>query len=147
MSPILEYLQNLAIQFGDFLPRLALGALIFIIAWIASRWISRLVRRSMQRSGRDPELIVLLSLLARWGVLVLGIVIGSPSSTLDTLPRPEIFWLLAFFGAANDRIAERVLSAVTGWGIRLFEPSTELEREEADETATEPDEKEKEQDV
>jgi small-conductance mechanosensitive channel len=85
MSPILEYLQNLAIQFGEFLPRLALGALIFIIAWIASRWIARLVRRSMQRSGRDPELIVLLSLLARWGVLVLGIVIAAEITTEGTL--------------------------------------------------------------
>ena len=81
------------------------------------------------------------------GSLVLGTVIGSPPSDLGTLPRPEIFWLLAFFGAANDRIAERVLSAVTGWGIRLFEPSTELDREEADEPATKANEKEKEQDV
>ncbi len=85
MSPILEYLQNLATQFLEFLPRLALGILIFIIALIASRWISRLVRRSMKRSGRDPEVIVLLSLLTRWGILVLGIVIAAEITAEGTL--------------------------------------------------------------
>jgi hypothetical protein len=89
----------------------------------------------------------ILYLVVVSGSLVLGIVIGSPSGALNTLPRPEIFWLLAFFGASNDRIAERVLSAVTGGGIRLFEPAAELEREETNEPATEPDEKGEDQDV
>jgi len=59
------------------------------------------------------------------GFFVFGTVIGAPSSSLSTLPRPEIFWLLAFVGAANDRIAEKILSTVTGWGIKLFETINE----------------------
>ncbi len=59
------------------------------------------------------------------GFFVFGTIIGAPSSNLSTLPRPEIFWLLAFVGAANDRIAERILSAVTGLSIKLFESINE----------------------
>jgi small conductance mechanosensitive channel len=77
MTTILEYLQNLADQFLAFLPRLGIGILIVILTWILSRWISRLIRRSMKRAGRDPELIVLLSMLARWGILTLGVVIAA----------------------------------------------------------------------
>jgi small conductance mechanosensitive channel len=77
MTTILEYFQNLANQFLAFLPRLGIGILIVILTWILSRWISRLIRRSMKRAGRDPELIVLLSMLARWGILTLGIVIAA----------------------------------------------------------------------
>ncbi len=77
MTTILEYLQNLADQFIAFLPRLGIGILIVILAWILSRWIARLIRRSMKRSGRDPELIVLLTMLARWGILTMGIVLAA----------------------------------------------------------------------
>ena len=77
MSTILEYLQNLANQFLEFLPKLAIGILIVCVAWLLSRWAARLLRRSMKRNGRDPELIVLLSMLTRWGILTLGIVVAA----------------------------------------------------------------------
>jgi small conductance mechanosensitive channel len=85
MSPILEYLQNLGIQFVGFLPKLLMGGLIFIIAYFASRWTARIVRRAMKRRGYDPELIVLLVLLARWGVLIAGIIIAAEITTEGTL--------------------------------------------------------------
>ena len=85
MSTILDYLQGWLDRFMEFLPTLATGIGIFLLAWIISRWLSRLVRRRMTRSGRDPELIVLLSLLARWGVLVLGVVIAVEVTTEGTL--------------------------------------------------------------
>lgn len=85
MSEILEYLQNLAVQFVEFLPRLLLGLLIFVLAYIISRWVSRLVRRGMKRRGYDPELIVLLVLLTRWGILIVGIIIAAEVATEGTL--------------------------------------------------------------
>lgn len=85
MSEILEYLQNLAVQFVEFLPRLLLGLLIFVLAYIISRWVTRLVRRGMKRRGYDPELIVLLVLLTRWGILIVGIIIAAEVATEGTL--------------------------------------------------------------
>lgn len=85
----------------------------------------------------------ILYLVVVAGFFVSGVVIGSPTSTLSALPRPEIFWLLALVGAANDKIAERVLSVVTGQRIRLFVAADELgekpsEGEKTNEPATEP---------
>jgi small-conductance mechanosensitive channel len=85
MSPILEYLQTLAAQVAEFLPRLLLGLVIFALAYIISRWTARLVRRSLTRRGHDPELIVLLVLLARWGILIAGIIIAAEVTTEGTL--------------------------------------------------------------
>jgi len=77
MSTILEYLQVWFDRFIDFLPTLATGLGIFLVAYILSRWLSRLLRKNMTRSGRDPELIVLFDLLTRWGILILGFVIAA----------------------------------------------------------------------
>ncbi len=59
------------------------------------------------------------------GFFAFSIVIGASANVQNTLPRPEIFWLLVFVGAANDKIAERILSAVTGLSIKLFETINE----------------------
>jgi small-conductance mechanosensitive channel len=76
MSTILDLLQEWFSAFLDFLPSLGIGLGILLLSWILSRWLSRLVRRSMKRSDRDPELIVLISLLTRYGLLTLGIVVA-----------------------------------------------------------------------
>jgi hypothetical protein len=73
------------------------------------------------------------------GFFVFGVVIGAPSDTLNTLPRPEVFWLLAFAGASNDRIAEKVLSTATGWSIRLFRSAPEAADEAGREPTDEPE--------
>ena len=67
------------------------------------------------------------------GFFVFGVVVGAPSSDLITLPRPEIFWLLVFIGAANDKIAEKILGTVTGLSIKLFESINEYAHKAEDE--------------
>lgn len=73
------------------------------------------------------------------GFFVFGVAIGSPSDVLSTLPRPEIFWLLAFAGASNDRIAEKVLSIATGRSVTLFESGSKSTNKAADESENEPE--------
>jgi hypothetical protein len=91
----------------------------------------------------------ILYLVVIAGFFVFGTIIGSPTSTLSVLPRPEIVWLLAFVCASNDRIAERVLSIVTGQAIRLFESINEpggeksSGNERTNEAATEPQKSQK----
>jgi small conductance mechanosensitive channel len=62
--------------FLDFLPRLGAGALVLVVAWMLSRWLAHLIARGMRRRDADTELIVLLEMLTRWGILVLGIVLA-----------------------------------------------------------------------
>jgi small-conductance mechanosensitive channel len=58
----------------DFLPNLGLALLILLVARLISRWGTRLVRRSLEKRERDPELIVLLEFLIQWGIQVIGII-------------------------------------------------------------------------
>ena len=85
MPTIIDYLQVWLDRFIAFLPTLVIGMGIFLLAWILSRWLSRLVRRNMTRGGRDPELIVLISLLTRWGIMTLGFVIATEVMTEGSL--------------------------------------------------------------
>jgi small conductance mechanosensitive channel len=68
--------QDLLNQIIDFLPRLGLGIVVFLLALWISNWTARWARRSMEKRETDPEVIVLLRLLIRWGVRVLGLVIA-----------------------------------------------------------------------
>lgn len=92
----LESLQN---SLTAFLPRLALGLLIFVIARLLSAWTARLIRRNMERRQRDPELIVLLEMLTRWGILALGIVVA-----LEQIAPGRFSSLIAGLGIAGFTI-------------------------------------------
>jgi len=60
----------------NFLPRLGAAALILLAAHLLSKWLTKLLRNSMERGQRDPELIVLLEMLTRLGILTVGIIIA-----------------------------------------------------------------------
>lgn len=60
----------------NFLPRLGAAALILLATHLLSRWLTRLLRNSLERGQRDPELIVLLEMLARLGILAVGIILA-----------------------------------------------------------------------
>ena len=60
----------------NFLPRLGAAALILLATYLLSRWLTRLLRNSLERGQRDPELIVLLEMLTRLGILAVGIIIA-----------------------------------------------------------------------
>jgi len=59
-----------------FLPKLGLAILIYLTARIVSSWAVGILRKGMQRRGHDLEVIVLLEMLTRWGILALGIVLA-----------------------------------------------------------------------
>ncbi len=77
MNPSNLNIENIIDEFTEFLPRLGLALLVLFIAYWVSRIIRRQVRRAMKRRDHDPELIVLLEMLTRWGILAFGIVIAA----------------------------------------------------------------------
>jgi small conductance mechanosensitive channel len=79
-----------------FLPNLGYALLIYILARIISTWATRLLRRAMQRRDHDQEIIVLLELLARWGILAFGIVLA-----LEQLAPGRFSSLIAGLGIAG----------------------------------------------
>ena len=60
----------------NFLPRLGAAALTLLATHLLSRWLTRLLRNRMERGQRDPELIVLLEMITRMGILALGIALA-----------------------------------------------------------------------
>jgi small-conductance mechanosensitive channel len=92
-------LENIVTGLLEFLPRLGAGVLVFLIARLISFSAARLIRRSMEMRDRDPELIVLLEMLSRWGILALGIVLA-----LEQLAPGRFSSLIAGLGIAGFTI-------------------------------------------
>lgn len=59
-----------------FLPRLGMALLILIAARLVSRGTTHAIRRSLEHREHDEEVIVLLEMLSRWGIMALGIVLA-----------------------------------------------------------------------
>lgn len=59
-----------------FLPRLAISLAILIIAWLLAVWATKGLQQALQRRKVDPELTVLLRLIARVGILALGVILA-----------------------------------------------------------------------
>jgi small-conductance mechanosensitive channel len=92
-------LENIANGLLDFLPRLGTAILVYLIARLVSASATRLIRRSMEKQNRDPEIIVLLEMLTRWGILALGIVLA-----LEQLAPGRFSSLIAGLGIAGFTI-------------------------------------------
>lgn len=82
-----------------FLPRLALAVAIYIVARLLSRGASRFIRRSLAERKLEDEAIVLLDMLARWGILAVGIMLA-----LEQLAPGRLSTLLAGIGVAGITI-------------------------------------------
>lgn len=59
-----------------FLPRLVLALVVLLAAQLISRGASTALRKRLQKRSADPELIALLRMLTRWGILAVGIVLA-----------------------------------------------------------------------
>lgn len=76
-------LEQLLVQFFDFLPKVIAGVVVFIIALYISAWIARIVKRSAARRGADPEIVILLTRATRWTLIVLGIIVALEQVDFD----------------------------------------------------------------
>ncbi len=71
-----SYFEQLLTQTLDFLPRLFLGILIFLISMYLANLTARVVLRTLKMRHTDPELTLLLVRVSRWTVIVFGLVLG-----------------------------------------------------------------------
>lgn len=83
----------------SFLPRLALALAIYIATRLLSRGASRFIRRRLAERKLEDEAIILLDMLARWGILAAGIVLA-----LEQLVPGRLSTLLAGVGVAGVTI-------------------------------------------
>lgn len=60
----------------QFLPKIISGVIIFIIALYVSKWLSKLVERTLTHQQKDKEITILLGQITRWGILIMGSVLA-----------------------------------------------------------------------
>jgi len=105
----------------DFLPNLGLALIIFIAARILSLWVSRVLKRALGIRGYDQELIVLVQLIARWGILAVGIIWA-----LEQIAPGRFGTLLAGLGVAGFTIGfalqDVAKNFIAGLLILLLQP-------------------------
>jgi small conductance mechanosensitive channel len=83
MPPWDATLQTWFAQFIGFVPRLLTGVIMLVIAIVASIWAGRASRAASRRRGAPVEIGLLIERLARWGVLVLGLVLALEQLQFD----------------------------------------------------------------
>ncbi len=76
MLPIDLSWDTILVTVINFLPRLGAAALILLAAQLLTKWLIKLLRNRMEQVQRDPELIVLLEMITRLGILALGIALA-----------------------------------------------------------------------
>ncbi len=96
MTPFQETLDRYAADLIAFIPNIVAALLIVLATLILSRWLSRAIVRAARQRAADREVQVLLDRLARWGILILGVIF------------------------ALDQINLRVTSLLAGLGIAGF---------------------------
>jgi small-conductance mechanosensitive channel len=105
----------------DFLPKLGAAALILLVAHLLSKWLTRLLRNRMEHGKRDPELIVLLEMITRLGILTLGIVLA-----LDQIAPGRFNTLIAGLGIGGIAIGfglqDIIKNFISGILILLQQP-------------------------
>ncbi|MBN2555569.1 MAG: mechanosensitive ion channel family protein [Anaerolineales bacterium] len=83
----------------DFLPRFLLALGIVLLSYLLSKGAASLIRKSLTRGKHDPELIILMEMLVKWGVLGFGIVLG-----IEQLAPGQLNSLVAGLGIAGFTI-------------------------------------------
>lgn len=76
VGEVLDTLDAMARDFFEWLPVLAVGALVFAAFWIAAGAVRRGVRGVMERTGRPVGVIAVVSRLSRWTVLFAGLMVS-----------------------------------------------------------------------
>lgn len=95
MPPLLEQLQSILADLPQILSRGLLAALLLLLAFLLSTWLSRAVASAARRRQVEPSVGHILQRLTRWSILVLGAVLAAEQVI------PNVTSLLAGLGIAG----------------------------------------------
>lgn len=113
MDALSVSLQELFANFLGILPRLVVSLLIFVISLYLAGFISRLVRRTMERRNSDVEITLLVSQITRWTVLILGIVVALEQVGFDLTAFLAGVGILGFtVGFALQDVSKNFISGI-----------------------------------
>ena len=67
-------LQNLIVDFLTFLPKLVVAIVILVLTLYLAGVVKRVIKKTLSARGANVQVTQLLSQMARWAILALGIV-------------------------------------------------------------------------
>jgi small conductance mechanosensitive channel len=76
-------LQDLLARLMLFIPKLMVSLVVFVLTLAAAAFLSRLVRRTLEKRDASPELTLLIYKVARWTTIVLGCVVALQQVDFD----------------------------------------------------------------
>jgi small conductance mechanosensitive channel len=108
-----DTLQNLTVDFLIFLPKLVVAIVILVITLYLAGVARRLIKKTLSARGVNVQVAQLLSQLARWGILVLGIVIALQQVDFDITGLVAGLGIVGFaLGFALQDIAANFISGI-----------------------------------
>lgn len=117
MENILDFFENLAEKFWDFIPTLFLAIIIFIIGFVLNNFILKLFAKGVERSRMDQTVRKFLSSVIKIVVTALILIIGL---TVLGIPMTSIITVLGTAGVAVGLALKDSLSNVAGGVILLI---------------------------
>lgn len=119
---VLRTINDMANGFFAWLPKLALGAFVFVVFWLVAGAVRDGVRHAAEKTGKTGGVSLVLGRLARWGVLFAGLLVAL-SVTTPSLDAASLVQLLGIssvaIGFAFKDILQNFLAGVL---ILLNEP-------------------------
>lgn len=94
-------------------PQLIAGLLVFVFSLYLARLVSKLVKRTLTRRKIDPETLLLLSRLARWIIIALGIVLALQQAGQDVSALLTGLGILGFtIGFALQDVSKNFIAGI-----------------------------------
>ena len=76
MTDFSEPINQMINQFILFLPGLLIALVLFVVTLVAASLLSQAVRRTMTNRDMDKELTQVLTIITRWGLIILGTIVA-----------------------------------------------------------------------
>jgi hypothetical protein len=76
MDVLSQSLQDLAVQFLEFIPKLVVALIVFFIGLYVAGMAARAVKRMVEARKVDREVSLLLVRLTQWSVVVIGTIVA-----------------------------------------------------------------------
>jgi small conductance mechanosensitive channel len=114
-SQAVDQMQELLNDFIAAIPNIIVGVLVFVLFYYLARWVRHLVRTLSDRSGREPNIGLVLGRLSQWLVLLLGFLFAAVI-VFPTFAPGQIIQLLGIssvaFGFAFRDILQNFLAGI-----------------------------------
>lgn len=106
-------LQSILVGFFLFLPKMLAAMVLFVITLYLAAWISKLIRRILEKRRTDPGITLLVYYIARWGIVIVGMITALRQVNFEVTTFLAGLGILGFtVGFALQDISQNVIAGL-----------------------------------